>query len=332
MMRFALKEHKNDLFYQQERKLLVLLQCFPKIAENTEIELPFTNKQQTKELLSTLIASVSQLRSYTINQLELREVLFQEGQSCKERVICLDEYPGILQQMWPCNVDDRKSLKSPVDGIFEMLNNNEYDKKFSLYRFVLRPVFGTISHNKKNRNSFTGYTSKPKNLSDFLSYTKSKDHQDLCNLPELNEKTLLENLKRRLKNKQIYTYIGSILISINPFHYFPIYNPKYVQLYQGKKLHELPPHIFAIADAAYQNMQASKLNQCIVISGESGSGKTENANFLLHHLSALSQKGFYSHGIEKNIAGVGPVLEVVSIISNFFNLCTVEKKKERFNI
>ncbi|RZF43863.1 hypothetical protein LSTR_LSTR014337 [Laodelphax striatellus] len=95
------------------------------------------------------------------------------------------------------------------------------------------------------------------------------------------------------------------------FH--PIYNPKYVKLYQNRRLGpDLPPHIFAIADSAYHQMLREKRNQCVVISGESGSGKTESTNFLLHHLTALSQKGSHASGVEQTILSAGPVLEVIS--------------------
>uniref|UniRef100_A0A8W8HYB0 Myosin-IXa n=1 Tax=Magallana gigas TaxID=29159 RepID=A0A8W8HYB0_MAGGI len=97
--------------------------------------------------------------------------------------------------------------------------------------------------------------------------------------------------------------------AVNPFKFFPIYNPKYVKMYQNKRLGELPPHIFAIADAAFYTMLRKKKNQCIVISGESGSGKTESTNLLLHHLTALSQKGSHGSGVEQTILGAGPVLE-----------------------
>nr|XP_056723553.1 unconventional myosin-IXb [Euleptes europaea] len=137
---------------------------------------------------------------------------------------------------------------------------------------------------------------------------QQEDFNDLCNLPSLTETTLLENLKRRFLKQKIYTYVGSILIAINPFQFLPIYNPKYVQLYENHQLGKLEPHIFAIADVAYHTMLKKRLNQCIVISGESGSGKTQSTNFLIHCLTALSQKG-YASGVERTILGAGPVLE-----------------------
>ncbi|NXC40833.1 MYO9B protein, partial [Penelope pileata] len=135
-----------------------------------------------------------------------------------------------------------------------------------------------------------------------------EDFDDLCNIPNLTEKTLLENLKCRFLKHKIYTYAGSILIAINPFKFLPIYNPKYVKLYENHQLGKLEPHIFAIADVAYHAMLKKHINQCIVISGESGSGKTQSTNFLIHCLTALSQKG-YASGVERTILGAGPVLE-----------------------
>uniref|UniRef100_A0A3B3Z502 Myosin IXA n=1 Tax=Poecilia mexicana TaxID=48701 RepID=A0A3B3Z502_9TELE len=134
------------------------------------------------------------------------------------------------------------------------------------------------------------------------------DHADLCCLPELNERSLLDNLRSRFRQEKIYTYVGSILIVINPFKFLPIYNPKYVKMYDNHTLGDLEPHIYAVADVAYHAMLRRQKNQCIVISGESGSGKTQSTNFLIHHLTALSQKGFAS-GVEQIILGAGPVLE-----------------------
>ncbi|XP_055020754.1 unconventional myosin-IXb, partial [Boleophthalmus pectinirostris] len=134
------------------------------------------------------------------------------------------------------------------------------------------------------------------------------DFADLCNLPVLNEDTILNNLRTRFYKKKIYTYAGSILIAVNPFKFLPIYNPKYVKMYENHQLGKLEPHIFAIADVAYYAMLRKRVNQCIVISGESGSGKTQSTNFLIHCLTALSQKG-YASGVERTILGAGPVLE-----------------------
>lgn len=138
------------------------------------------------------------------------------------------------------------------------------------------------------------------------------DDDDLCRFPDLNEQTLLEKLYQRFEQGKIYTYVGEILIAVNPYKFFPIYNPKYINAYQNKRLGDLQPHIFAIADEAFQNMLKERKDQCVVISGESGSGKTESTKLLLHHLTALSHKvGLMENTtVEKTILGAGPVLEV----------------------
>lgn len=94
-----------------------------------------------------------------------------------------------------------------------------------------------------------------------------------------------------------------------------------MKLYQNRRLGtEFPPHIFAVADAAYHCMLRERRNQCVVISGESGSGKTESTNFLLHHLTALSQKGSHGSGVEQTILSAGPVLEVCNILIRLLSL------------
>ena len=139
---------------------------------------------------------------------------------------------------------------------------------------------------------------------------------DLCDLPELSEASLLDSLRRRFNAGCIYTYVGAILVAVNPFRYYPIYNPKYVTMYQGccrggRRAADLPPHIFAVADAAYAALARRRCDQCVVISGESGSGKTETANLVLNHLSALSRRVFYSDSkVEESVLSAGPVLEV----------------------
>ncbi|XP_041086325.1 unconventional myosin-IXb-like isoform X6 [Polyodon spathula] len=147
---------------------------------------------------------------------------------------------------------------------------------------------------------------------------RQADFDDLCNLPQLTEAAILDNLKNRFHKHIIYTYAGSILLAINPFKFLPIYNPKYVKMYDNHQLGKLEPHIFAIADVAYHAMLRKQVNQCIVISGESGSGKTQSTNFLIHCLTALSQKG-YASGVERTILGAGPVLEAFGNAKTAYN-------------
>uniref|UniRef100_A0AAR2IZI1 Myosin IXb n=1 Tax=Pygocentrus nattereri TaxID=42514 RepID=A0AAR2IZI1_PYGNA len=147
---------------------------------------------------------------------------------------------------------------------------------------------------------------------------QSEDCNDLCSLPVLTEKNILEALRRRFLKNQIYTYANNILIAVNPFKFLPIYNPKYVEMYENHTLGRLNPHVFAIADAAFRAMLNKRLNQCIVISGESGSGKTQSTNFLIHCLTAFSRKGCTS-GVERTILGAGPVLEAFGNAKTAYN-------------
>ena len=235
------------------------------------------------------------------NDYELAEVLTTAGQLCKERCLEDIENPVRIQLLWPTKI-----VNAEVD---------RGDGLHTGYRFYIRKK----NRENSNRTSLWIEYADPNPVDNFLTEflkqpTSNKEYSDLCNLPDLNERTLLENIESRFKNSNIYTYVGSILIAVNPFKFFPIYNPKYVKMYQNKRLGDLPPHIFAIADAAFYTMLRTKKNQCIVISGESGSGKTESTNLLLHHLTALSHKGLHGSGVEQTILGAGPVLEVSIVV------------------
>ncbi|XP_040910848.1 unconventional myosin-IXb isoform X2 [Toxotes jaculatrix] len=139
--------------------------------------------------------------------------------------------------------------------------------------------------------------------------SNKEDYDDLCNLQTVTEQSILEALRQRFYSLKIYTYASNILIAINPNKFLPVYyNPKYVKMYENQPLGKLSPHIFAIADVAFRTMLNRQVNQCIVISGESGAGKTESSSYLIHCLTSLSQKT-YSSGLERTILGAGLVLE-----------------------
>ena len=144
---------------------------------------------------------------------------------------------------------------------------------------------------------------------------------DMCNLTELSESAMLKTLRTRFEHSKIYTYVGSILIAVNPYFFYPIYNPTYIQEYQSVKLGELPPHIFAIADDTYNSMLSDKQDQSVIISGESGAGKTESTKFLLHHILNLSAKFEEGSTLEMITLGTGPVLEVCVCVSVCVCVC-----------
>ncbi|XP_052394784.1 unconventional myosin-IXb isoform X2 [Carassius gibelio] len=191
--------------------------------------------------------------------------------------------------LWPRKAQEQHSQK---EGFYFLLQERNHDGSI---RYVHLPTVGNEQESK--RLVARGFLPP-----------QQEDLEDLCNLPVLNEDSILDNLRIRFQKKKIYTYAGSILIAINPFKFLPIYNPKYVKMYENHQLGKLEPHIFAIADVTYYAMLRKHINQCIVISGESGSGKTQSTNFLIHCLTALSQKG-YASGVERTILGAGPVLE-----------------------
>ncbi|XP_062444614.1 unconventional myosin-XV [Rhea pennata] len=137
--------------------------------------------------------------------------------------------------------------------------------------------------------------------------------EDMTQLEDLQEAAVLSNIQTRFERQLIYTYIGSILVSVNPYRLYNIYGTEQVLQYEGRALGENPPHLFAIANVAYTKMMDAKHNQCIVISGESGSGKTEATKLILRYLAAVSQKRSTAQQI----------LEATPLLESFGNAKTV---------
>ena len=102
------------------------------------------------------------------------------------------------------------------------------------------------------------------------------------------------------------TYTGSILVAVNPYQLLEIYDGKHIEMYKNCKLGELPPHIFAISDNSYYFMRRDKRNQAVIISGESGAGKTESTKLILQFLAAVSGQHSW---IEQQILEANPILE-----------------------
>ncbi|XP_049665316.1 unconventional myosin-IXb isoform X2 [Accipiter gentilis] len=238
-----------------------------------------TSSDVIKDVINTLNLDVS--KHYVL--VEVKE------SGGEEWVLDINDSPVHRVLLWPRRAQDEHPQK---DGYYFLLQERNTDGTIKYVQMQLLSK-ETDARRLVERG--------------FLPWHQ-EDFDDLCNLPSLTETTILENLKCRFLKHKIYTYAGSILIAINPFKFLPIYNPKYVKMYENHQLGKLEPHIFAIADVAYHTMLKKHVNQCIVISGESGSGKTQSTNFLIHCLTALSQKG-YASGVERTILGAGPVLE-----------------------
>uniref|UniRef100_A0A665VD08 Myosin, heavy chain 14, non-muscle n=1 Tax=Echeneis naucrates TaxID=173247 RepID=A0A665VD08_ECHNA len=112
--------------------------------------------------------------------------------------------------------------------------------------------------------------------------------EDMADLTCLNEASVLHNLRERYYSGLIYTYSGLFCVVVNPYKNLPIYTESIVEMYRGKKRHEMPPHIYAISEAAYRSMLQDREDQSILCTGESGAGKTENTKKVIQYLAHVA--------------------------------------------
>ncbi|XP_062362345.1 myosin-1B isoform X3 [Cinclus cinclus] len=115
--------------------------------------------------------------------------------------------------------------------------------------------------------------------------------EDMAMMTHLHEPAVLYNLKERYAAWMIYTYSGLFCVTVNPYKWLPVYNPEVVLAYRGKKRQEAPPHIFSISDNAYQSMLTDRENQSILITGESGAGKTVNTKRVIQYFATIAASG-----------------------------------------
>ncbi|XP_011506388.1 PREDICTED: myosin heavy chain, muscle isoform X16 [Ceratosolen solmsi marchali] len=155
-----------------------------------------------------------------------------------------------------------------------------------------------------------------KDLLQQVNPPKYEKAEDMSNLTYLNDASVLHNLKQRYYHKLIYTYSGLFCVAINPYKRYPVYTQRCAKLYRGKRRSEVPPHIFAISDGAYVNMLTNSENQSMLITGESGAGKTENTKKVIAYFAtvgastkkdpaASEKKG----SLEDQVVQTNPVLE-----------------------
>ncbi|TKS91304.1 Myosin-11 Myosin heavy chain 11 [Collichthys lucidus] len=138
--------------------------------------------------------------------------------------------------------------------------------------------------------------------------------EDMAALTFLNEASVLHNLRERYFSSLIYTYSGLFCVVVNPYKMLPIYSEKIIEMYKGKKRHEVPPHIYSITDNAYRNMMQDREDQSILCTGESGAGKTENTKKVIQYLAVIAsshkgKKDVNPGELEKQLLQANPILE-----------------------
>nr|XP_033779767.1 unconventional myosin-Ie-like isoform X4 [Geotrypetes seraphini] len=132
---------------------------------------------------------------------------------------------------------------------------------------------------------------------------------DMVLLSKITEDAIVENLKKRYMDDCIFTYIGPVLISVNPFKQLPYFTEREIEMYQGAAPYENPPHVYALADTMYRNMLIDGENQCVIISGESGAGKTVAAKYIMSYVSKVSGGGPKVQHVKDIILKSNPLLE-----------------------
>ncbi|POS83387.1 myosin-1, partial [Erysiphe pulchra] len=161
-----------------------------------------------------------------------------------------------------------------------------------------------------SRNTANGSKPNVKKATFDASKRKEVGVSDLTLISKVTNEAINDNLKQRFEHNEIYTYIGHVLVSVNPFRDLGNYTEDILNSYKGKNRLEMPPHVFAVAESSYYNMKAYKENQCVIISGESGAGKTEAAKRLMQYIANVS--GGSNSSIQKTkdmVLATNPLLE-----------------------
>ncbi|XP_035297143.1 myosin-2 isoform X5 [Cricetulus griseus] len=186
----------------------------------------------------------------------------------------------------------RKSEKERIEA-----QNRPFDAKTSV--FVAEPkesfVKGTIQSKEPGKvtvKTEAGATLTVKEDQVFpMNPPKYDKIEDMAMMTHLHEPAVLYNLKERYAAWMIYTYSGLFCVTVNPYKWLPVYNPEVVGAYRGQKRQEAPPHIFSISDNAYQFMLTDRENQSILITGESGAGKTVNTKRVIQYFATIAVTG-----------------------------------------
>ncbi|XP_054249730.1 myosin heavy chain, skeletal muscle, adult isoform X2 [Indicator indicator] len=186
----------------------------------------------------------------------------------------------------------RKSEKERIEA-----QNKPFDAKTSV--FVVHPkesfVKSTIQSKESGKVTVKTEAGETLTVKEDQVYPmnppKYDKIEDMAMMTHLHEPAVLYNLKERYAAWMIYTYSGLFCVTVNPYKWLPVYNPEVVLAYRGKKRQEAPPHIFSISDNAYQFMLTDRENQSILITGESGAGKTVNTKRVIQYFATIAASG-----------------------------------------
>ncbi|XP_077594698.1 myosin heavy chain, skeletal muscle, adult-like [Stigmatopora nigra] len=203
--------------------------------------------------------------------------------------------------------------------------NRPFDAKTAVYVVDPKELFvkGTIQSKDKGQVTVKTDAGKVVTVTDDdvfpMNPPKFDKIEDMAMMTHLNEAAVLYNLKERYAAWMIYTYSGLFCVTVNPYKWLPVYNQEVVVAYRGKKRQEAPPHIFSISDNAYQFMLTDRENQSILITGESGAGKTVNTKRVIQYFATIagsgdkkkdaSSMGKLQGNLEDQIISANPLLE-----------------------
>ncbi|NXH55228.1 MYH1B protein, partial [Rhabdornis inornatus] len=211
----------------------------------------------------------------------------------------------------------RKSEKERIAA-----QNKPFDAKTSVFVVHAKESFvkGTITSRESGKVTVKtegGETLTVKEDQIFsMNPPKYDKIEDMAMMTHLHEPAVLYNLKERYAAWMIYTYSGLFCVTVNPYKWLPVYNPEVVLAYRGKKRQEAPPHIFSISDNAYQFMLTDRENQSILITGESGAGKTVNTKRVIQYFATIAASGDKKKEEEKSSGKMQGTLEDQIISAN----------------
>ncbi|KFW76109.1 Myosin-3 [Manacus vitellinus] len=186
----------------------------------------------------------------------------------------------------------RKSEKERIEA-----QNKPFDAKSSVFVVHAKESYVKSTIQSRESGKVTVKTEKGETLTVkedqifSMNPPKYDKIEDMAMMTHLHEPAVLYNLKERYAAWMIYTYSGLFCVTVNPYKWLPVYNPEVVLAYRGKKRQEAPPHIFSISDNAYQFMLTDRENQSILITGESGAGKTVNTKRVIQYFATIAASG-----------------------------------------